>query len=236
MDKSTWDYSHYVSNSLRSKVTWRATGAKLGIEPEEAKELYFETYFSGMSGSDFHDLVSRGEITLYELTRHVTLAKIRDKLEERRKSPRKIDSYLESPTKMDTNDRLDYRLGLLLRVGDEVEALETMNYLSGGEYITKGKRYRIARITQNGGLHDWTLVTSTNLPEEVHYQGLCSLNNYYRNGILIWSRSPFYIDDHMNYHPHADGWPLREDDVAALMLLGLPVPPYSEKGIRVPIL
>jgi len=172
----------YVTHAERAKVRWTKVGELLGVSPALAQEVFLQCFFRVMDPYDFQDWLETEQDAKEKIlsrAKGITLPK-----------PMSAAESALSDEIIEEISRKNYDLKCLIEVGDEILAGSTETFLSGGEYITKGKWYRVLSLEErpSDGLTDFTGTTTTNMPKERNFFGAHSVTVLRRNGKVIWNR------------------------------------------------
>lgn len=172
----------YITHAERAKARWTRVGELLGVSPDLAQEIFLQRFFTVMNSYDFqHWLETEQDAKEVVLSRAkgVTLPEPMSAVESALS-----DEIIEEIS------RKNYDLKSLIEVGDEILAEDTKTFLSGSEYLTKGKWYQVLSLEErpSDGLTDFTGITATNMPKERNFFGAHSVTVLRRNGKVIWNR------------------------------------------------
>lgn len=210
----------YVSRAQRSRDGWAATGALLGMPGEVAREIFIRHYWTGIDARDFHALVARGEFTRENiLSRAGSVESVQAEMASRAKDDTISDEEIDS------GDRLNFELKGVIEIGDEWEAGESASFLSGGEYITKGRRYRITDFADRG-FGDFSVLVTTNFPAPDNKHWVCAegIRRVFRDGRLIWDWKAAWVRQWNARNPD-NLYPADAETLALFSELGWPPPP-----------
>lgn len=179
----------YEKYSIRSKRFWDEAANLAGCSTSILRNVYHQKYW-GLTGTEFVNSLKRKPERLEKLKQEcqavaLTAQEIEDE-QTLHKAPAEENDF---------DDLLQYRLKQLIQVGDEWLAQESKTFLSGPEYITKGKRYRITELDdRRQSLSEFSARTTTNFPEETNCIGNYGCNSLWRDGVEIWNWHLAYLE------------------------------------------
>jgi hypothetical protein len=182
----------YIPLSVRTKAAWKRAGEILGLHPVVVREGFLQDWFRVMESKTFFTLLESGEIKKEEFDS----VKFTD---EQINEKQKIwdDALKES----EDTDLMDYELKQLIEVGDEILSTDTKKFLSGGEYITTGKRYKIKEL-HDDGLTGFSAITSTNMKGERNWECVHGVRSLWRKGKEIWNWNIAYFEMFKRMNPN----------------------------------
>ena len=180
----------YVPKSVRSKLAWEATAKILGVHPVVARQGYINRWAGCLSSREFHKLVAKKEIVATNREFINTL------------SPEELEERLANPCQeSDFGDRLNYICKSRIEVGDELVSADTKTFCFGGQqYQTKGNRYKVLSLTDDGPC-DVAVVTESDIPGEKIWWSVHGIISIWRNGIEIYNWSREYLTQWMAENP-----------------------------------
>lgn len=192
----------YETYADRHNRLWNKAANALGVNPTVLREVYIQNWFVGMQASDFLHYVQEG-------------GKGRDK-DWQKRVKEECDSLGWTPEQIAAkeaksaefeDDRefsniLNYRLKQLIEIGDEVVCDETKTYcFSEKQYLTKGQRYRILNLKDEGGAN-FGYQTTTDLEGEVNYGSNHGCRSLWRADKEIWNWWQAYHDLWVEQNPN----------------------------------
>jgi hypothetical protein len=181
----------YEKYSIRSTRRWKEAAAKLGLHHIILRKIFFD-YWWVLDASQFLDYIDSGRWDLQKtLNDHPlpTLTEEEIKTEE--------DRWKKAGEDNDFTDLMYYRLKKMVKVGDYFMSDETKTFLSGGEYLTAGKKYRIKELSDkrsDHGLVGFTAITTTNMRKEQHWCSHLGINSLWRGRKEIWNWNLAYLE------------------------------------------
>lgn len=170
----------YVPSSVRSKEAWEDVAKFVGLHPTQVREAYIQRWCAPIQSKDWIKLVKRGDITKADI-------------EEVKISVPEKDwdvfhaEWCEAGKQNDFCDLLNYRLKQIIQLGDKWVSDETKTYcFSGWQYLTKGKKYTIVSLAEDG-VSDFKAQTTTDLRKERHWIGVHGCRSIWRRDKEIWN-------------------------------------------------
>lgn len=180
----------YEKRSVRSKRNWGEAAAHLGVHPAILREAYISRYFGPIQAKDFISIIMRKDDKKFVTMVKETCAAIKWTEAEIAEKEEKTQEAMEDS---DFADLMNYRLKLLIEIGDEWLSDETKTYtFSDTQYLTKGKRYTIQTLRDEGG-SEFGLTTTTDLPKETNYTSVHACKSIWRDGKEIWNWHRAYL-------------------------------------------
>jgi len=172
----------YVPAQERKRVLWEKVGNLLQMDPQEIAHIFFYVYWHSMEAKDFLRCVEKGKITKETILEHAK--EIPARKEKTPEEQQECNAVAES---LNESDRQNWELKKIIEIGDEVLGEDNKTFLSGGEYITKGKWYKIQEMMDTGNA-DFSVITSTNMKGERDWECPWGISVVRRNGQIIWDR------------------------------------------------
>jgi len=188
----------YISRKLRSQQAWARAGNAVRMNPDILRELYIHTWCAPIQARDFIKMLVDGEITRKQLLEHDSIAAAKKRFAAAEARRKKESSVMDT----DDCDRINFACKAVIQIGDYWEAGETKTYLHGGAYITKGKKYKITSLKDEGfGEFSFTTTTNFPAPDNIHYESCHGVRRLFRKGKLIWDWTAAFILDWDEHHP-----------------------------------
>jgi uncharacterized protein (DUF1330 family) len=72
-----------------------------------------------------------------------------------------------------------------VQVGDYVNSSDDKTFLSGGQYLTKGKLYKVKQLDFREDTKSYCVVVDADIPDEIAWLSMTGL--IIRDGIVIWN-------------------------------------------------
>lgn len=182
----------YEKGSIRSKRAWEESAAIVGVHPVILRDVYIDRWCHAVQARNFLDCIKRNNEKGFLETVKAECAEAAKDWTDERIAEKEAQSQ-EFAEERDFSDLMDYRLKQLIEVGDEIRAEETKTFLSGGEYLTKGKLYKIVEL-RDDGLCDFTAITRTNFEAEPNWSSIHGVRSLWRDGVEIWNWHQAYFD------------------------------------------
>jgi hypothetical protein len=187
----------YEKYSIRSRRRWKEAADKLGIHTVILREIYWQVWFRGVEASYVLDQIISGEWDLQKVLNDEQMPVMTPE-----EIAEKDEKQLKAAEDEDFTDLMYYRLKKLIQVGDYVMCDESKTFLSGGEYVTAGKKYRIKELSDDrDGLTGFTAITTTNMRKEQHWLSHLGVNSLWRGRKEIWNWSTAYFDLYLEQNP-----------------------------------
>jgi hypothetical protein len=172
--------SIYVPLSERTAAMFEQAAGILAIDGPTLQALFLVDWIRTLRSKNFCELISSGSLKAEQVVKGLD----RPDIELYKKT---VADESENALS-NARDRRSFELKKMIKIGDEIVAEETRTFLSGGEYITKGGRYPIISIDDQG-YGDFTVRHKTNLPapDDQTITNNCGIYFLYRAGKEIWS-------------------------------------------------
>lgn len=170
----------YIKLSIRQNTAWEKIAQKLGAPTQEVIDLYKASRYLG-EFKGFANRVHSGKLTLAGLRTSLCRPTKTRTAEENKE----FEDVIQS---LDEIDLETWELRKLIRVGDELEATEDKYYLSGPQYLIKGKRYPIISLHEEGPVEfGGVTLCEMPLPEKLWFSNF-GVRRLFRDGNLIWPK------------------------------------------------
>jgi len=181
----------YEKSSVRKARLWKAAGESVNIHPVILREYYLDEYL-GCTASDFISLIKKGKIKI-------------DPKDLKTFTPEEIlDRESKSQKAAEDNDFCDlltWRLKNLIEIGDYLVSDENKTFLSGGKYQTKGKKYKITDLKDEGG-SNFGYVTTADIKGEKIWGSNYGVKSVWRKGKEIWNWNLAYLELWLEENPN----------------------------------
>jgi hypothetical protein len=183
----------YVPLSVRTAAMFEQAAHILAIDGLTLQALFLVDWVPGLSSKVFCNQIKSGRLTTEQVVKGL------DRPD--------IQTYKQHRTDETTNamsdaiDRHCFELKRVIKIGDQLVAGESRTFLSGGEHITKGGRYPIIAINDEG-YGDFSVCHKTNLPapDDGTWTNALGIKFLYRDGKEIWSWYEAWKTDYEKVH------------------------------------
>lgn len=211
---------------MRTTTAWASAAKLVGTHPVIIRRVYLDHWCVGVEAKDFINLLEQGVAVENRTAKDDawkngsnTLASVRKECAEyaagHPQSVKDMDAQwtadIELAKENDFCDLMDYRLKQLIAIGDEVMCCESKTYcFSKKQYLTKGKRYAILTL-KDEGISSFGYTTLTDIPSEVNHGSVHSVKSLWRNGAEIWNWWIAYHNQWLEQTPDP-----KEDDLVKM--------------------
>jgi len=192
----------YEKLSVRSRRLWSGLSEFTGLNEVALRAAFVSQWFGSCRASEWAGLIRSGKVSIAQITEAA-----HDRLDALsvQEITKKQAMHERAMLDQDHCDLSQYRLKQIIRVGDEWVCNDTKTFLSGGEYLTAGKLYRILELSDTrDDMSEFSMITETNMPGERNYASNLSVMSLWRDGKEVWNWDLSYYATFAELYPDTD--------------------------------